>query len=597
MSRHILVPRDRKHLKEMVRFEMNAHGNACDLNHIDVSAITDFSMVFASSMFVGNVSRWNVEQGANFSGMFENSNFNGDISRWDVGQVRCMEFMFENSAFNQDLSSWNVEQVITTRCMFKDSPFDQDISRWQLRAVLDMGRMFQGSAFNQPIATWNFSNMSKWRQAKAWREESYEADASKREQVQNDAGLLTLMANVDDEPGHERAPYSCLAMFKDSAFSHDISMCNMPFDAGMQDLFSGNEKGLAMQGISPWILRLHLEQGSSPTDPEWKGKVDALRSKHPDLKTFAGVCALSMWHDAQGTPIPARQAEQPKTLWELSNLVNKEMLEQGPSADLNHIDVSGMVSLCGLFKDKNFTGNISTWDVSGVYDMRSLFENCPFDGDISNWDVANVGQMDNMFKGDIGGWTFKRLLGCARMFANSAFDRDIAQWKFSENFGKPACMAHYDARMCGVTTNAQASLLWNSAEGKKIWRDRQYWIQDNEAQFNANEMFAGSAFKHDISSWKLLATPNAGMFKDNDAGLAAQKLSPWLLRYLLDEKKPLSDPKLEKMWEPARAIVSVLFPSTQEQAQEAWTMLQHELTQSTAGAALEINDFEGFLAP
>lgn len=51
MSRHILVPRDREHLKEMVRFEMNAHGNACDLNHIDVSGITDFTMLFASSMF------------------------------------------------------------------------------------------------------------------------------------------------------------------------------------------------------------------------------------------------------------------------------------------------------------------------------------------------------------------------------------------------------------------------------------------------------------------------------------------------------------------------------------------------------------------
>lgn len=132
MSRHILVPRDRKHLKEMVRFEMNAHGNACDLNHIDVSAITDFSMVFASSMFVGNVSRWNVEQGANFSGMFENSNFNGDVSMWNVSNAERMENMFANSLFAGDVSRWNVQRVHVAAGMFLNAPFDGDLSRWQL---------------------------------------------------------------------------------------------------------------------------------------------------------------------------------------------------------------------------------------------------------------------------------------------------------------------------------------------------------------------------------------------------------------------------------------------------------------------------------
>ena len=51
MTRALLIPANLDVLKEMVRFEMNAHGNACDLNHIDVSGITDFTMLFASSMF------------------------------------------------------------------------------------------------------------------------------------------------------------------------------------------------------------------------------------------------------------------------------------------------------------------------------------------------------------------------------------------------------------------------------------------------------------------------------------------------------------------------------------------------------------------
>ena len=132
MSRHILVPRDREHLKEMVRFEMNAHGNACDLNHIDVSGITDFTMLFASSMFQGNVSRWNVGQGRTFQGMFEGSHFNGDVSNWDMGCAERLENMFANGLFAGDVSRWNVKNVSNVAGMFLNAPFDGDLSAWQL---------------------------------------------------------------------------------------------------------------------------------------------------------------------------------------------------------------------------------------------------------------------------------------------------------------------------------------------------------------------------------------------------------------------------------------------------------------------------------
>lgn len=132
MSRHILVPRDREHLKELVRFEMNVHGNACDLNHIDVSAIDDFSMLFASSMFQGNVARWNVGRGRSFEGMFEASHFNGDVSNWDMGCAECLENMFANGLFAGEVSRWNVKNVSNVAGMFLNAPFDGDLSGWQL---------------------------------------------------------------------------------------------------------------------------------------------------------------------------------------------------------------------------------------------------------------------------------------------------------------------------------------------------------------------------------------------------------------------------------------------------------------------------------
>lgn len=358
---------------------------------------------------------------------------------------------------------------------------------------------------------------------------------------------------------------------------------------------------------------------------------------------------------------------------QLRELIALEIEKQGPQAMLNHIDVSGVQNMDGLFKNSPFNGDISKWDTSAVLSAESLFEgsafngdisqwdtsymyrmskmfkdsafngdiskwnvaqtekmdfmfeNCPFNGDLSKWDVSNVGQMDRMFKnslfngdlskwnvhklstafsmfensafnGDIGKWTFKKLIGCSRMFAGSVFNQDISQWVLPSTFGNPRTIVYYDARMCGVTTTAQSKPFVNSAEYQAICRERKDWINENKDHCNANAMFANAAFKRDISSWDLLNTPNAGMFDANDAGLAAQTLCPWLLRYLLDEDKPLPDPRLEQLWAPARPIMSALLPSTQEQAQEAFRMLQSELDKSMSESALEITNFDGFLA-
>lgn len=152
--RATLVATDTEHLKLLVGWEITANGPACDLNHIDVSNITDMTQLFSNSPFVGDISGWNVSKVTRANSMFFSSPFNGDISLWNTKNLQLTIGMFRLSQFNGDLSAWDTSSVYNARAMFGTAAFEGDISKWNVDKLENCEQMFVGSKCKSDLSAW-----------------------------------------------------------------------------------------------------------------------------------------------------------------------------------------------------------------------------------------------------------------------------------------------------------------------------------------------------------------------------------------------------------------------------------------------------------
>lgn len=157
-----VVATSRQHLWDMVREIMMFKGHHCDLNHIDVSGVQDFSLMFGSVPFNGDVSRWNMSNAVDLAGMFEQSHFDGDLSHWDTSNVEHMSFLFAESSFNNDsIANWNVAKVKSMHWMFrKNAVFNQDLRAWTPSSLQDASSLFQACPYTKDISMWRLDALN-----------------------------------------------------------------------------------------------------------------------------------------------------------------------------------------------------------------------------------------------------------------------------------------------------------------------------------------------------------------------------------------------------------------------------------------------------
>ncbi len=152
----LIKVKNKKHLAKLLN---NEKGKRCDVNHYDVSGITDMSGLFSYVSIQDDktfdFSKWDVSNVTSMLAMFEGYYVDCDISGWNVSNVTDMAGLFRYAGCTSDLSKWNVSNVLFMDEMFFKAEFNiGSISNWDVSKVKSMTGMFYKSQGRTSLAKW-----------------------------------------------------------------------------------------------------------------------------------------------------------------------------------------------------------------------------------------------------------------------------------------------------------------------------------------------------------------------------------------------------------------------------------------------------------
>ena len=472
---------NKEDLKAYITDYCEKHGWNSDLNHIDVSKITDMSGLFAKSKFNGDISKWNVSSAIDMSFMFSRSQFNQPLDNWDTSSVKDMSYMFDTSKFNQPLDNWNTEKVIDMSGMFMESPFNQSLDKWDVSNVKDMSYMFKLSSFNQPIDKWNTSKvedmsrmfagnkalekMPDWKLSPSvvledifkgtkfeGQEESLKRITPEKVSFDNKEDLRTYITDYCNKHGWDSdlnfidvskmTDMSGLFMF--TKFNGDVSKWDVSKVEDMAYMFSrsqfnGDISNWDVSKVTNMSGMFKLSYFNQPIGNWNTGNVENmsfmfyLTPFNQPLDNWNTSKVESMAYIFYYTPF-----NQPLNNWDVSNVRDMtEMFIGTPfNQPLDKWNTSKVEYMEFMFSDTPFNQPLNIWDVSKVKNMSGMFANTPFNQPLDNWDTGNVTKMDEMFKNSkfnqpLDKWNTSRVENMNSMFADSPFNHSLENWDVS----------------------------------------------------------------------------------------------------------------------------------------------------------------------
>ena len=323
-----------------------------DINHWDVSNVTNMDSLFAIGIFNQPLNDWDVSKVSSMSGMFYNSSFNQDLNNWDVSNVTNMSWMFSGAMdFNGDISNWDVSSVTDMSSMFNNArSFNIDISSWDVSNVTNMSWMFSGArSFNIDINSWDVSN-------------------------------VTNMASM----------FSVAVSFNQPLDSWNVSrVLNMSVMFASATSFN--------QPLNSWDVSSVTSMG---------GMFRNATSFNQSLDNWDVSNVMGMGSMFRG----ASSFNQPIDEWDVSNVKAMEkMFKDAVSFNqpLNSWDVSGVefipnAILQGMYemfrRATSFNQPLDNWDVSGVPDMLRMFSGASsFDQNLGSWEFNEEVRLNEMF--------------------------------------------------------------------------------------------------------------------------------------------------------------------------------------------------------